>query len=156
MSQDEPRSIPARRASGMNRKLSGISPKSGRNHGFTMLELMVVMSIIAILLAIAIPTYSRSIVAARERTLRSDLALLRADIWKYTFDKQKAPQSLDDLRSAGYIKKIPDDPITKQPDWEPVQEENVLLFAGQQDSGIIDVHSASTATATDGTAYNTW
>jgi len=117
---------------------------------------MVVMSIVGILLAIAIPSYRRSIVAARERALRSDLALLRQDIWRYTFDKQKGPQSLDDLRSAGYIKKIPDDPFTREPNWEPVQEENLLLFADQQDSGIIDVHSASTGTASDGTAYNTW
>jgi general secretion pathway protein G len=67
--------------------------------GFTLLELMIVMSIIAILLAIAIPTYSHSIVAARERALRSDLTLLRNSIWKYTFDKQKGQKSLDDLKS---------------------------------------------------------
>ncbi|HEV2397239.1 MAG TPA: hypothetical protein VGS27_09890, partial [Candidatus Sulfotelmatobacter sp.] len=106
-------------------------------------------------LAIAVPTYSRSIVAANERALRSDLSLLRQDIWKYTLDKQKAPQSLDDLRAAGYITKIPDDPMTHEPNWEVVQED-VLLSPDQQDPGIIDVHSASTATASDGTSYNTW
>ncbi|HTZ82790.1 MAG TPA: prepilin-type N-terminal cleavage/methylation domain-containing protein [Candidatus Acidoferrales bacterium] len=128
---------------------------SRTRRGFTLLELMVVISVIMILLAIAVPTYSRSIVAANERALRSDLSLLRQDIWKYTLDKQKAPQSLDDLRAAGYITKIPDDPMTHEPNWEVVQED-VLLSPDQQDPGIIDVHSASTATASDGTAYNTW
>ena len=120
-----------------------------------MIELVMVLSIISILLAIAIPLYSRSILAARERTLRSDLDLLRQDIWRYTTDKQRAPQSLDDLRSAGYITKIPDDPMTHEPNWE-VDQEEVLISVDQQESGITDVHSASDATATDGTAYSTW
>ncbi len=116
---------------------------------------MIVLSIIAILLAIAIPTYSRSIVASRERALRSDLTQLRTAIWRFTFDKQKAPQSLDDLRAAGYIDKIPDDPMTHEPNWEVVQDE-VLLSIDQQEPGVTDVHSASSNTASDGTAYNTW
>jgi len=123
--------------------------------GFTLLELMVVMAIIAILLAIVIPMYSRSLVAARERALHADLDLLRDAIWKYTFDKQRAPQSLDDLRAAGYIVKIPDDPMTHEPNWE-VEEDEYLLSTEQQDPGVIDVHSASNATASDGTAYSTW
>ncbi len=123
--------------------------------GFTLLELMIVLSIIAILLAIAIPTYSHSIVAARERALRADLTQLRNAIWRFTFDKQKAPQSLDDLRAAGYIDKIPDDPMTHEPNWEVVQDE-VLLSIDQQEPGLIDVHSASNNTASDGTAYSTW
>lgn len=123
--------------------------------GFTLIELMIVLSVMSILLAIAIPIYSRSMLAARERTLRSDLAILRQDIWKYTLDKQKAPQSLDDLRAAKYIEKIPNDPMTHEPNWEVVQEE-VLLSPDQQDPGITDVHSASNALSIDGTAYSTW
>jgi general secretion pathway protein G len=120
-----------------------------------MIELVLVISIISILLAIAIPLYSRSILAARERALRSDLTLLRQDIWKYTMDKQRAPQSLDDLVAAGYLVKLPDDPMGNGPNWEPVQDE-VLISVDQQDPGITDVHSASNATAMDGTAYSSW
>jgi general secretion pathway protein G len=120
-----------------------------------MLELVMVISLIAIFLGLAVPIYSRSILAARERALRNELALLRQDIWRYTLDKQKAPQSLDDLRGAGYLDKIPDDPMTHEPNWE-VEQDEILLSPDQQDPGIIDVHSASTATAIDGTPYNTW
>jgi general secretion pathway protein G len=116
---------------------------------------MVVMSMIAIFLSIAIPTYSHSIVAAREKALRSDLDLLRDSIWKYTLDKQKAPQSLDDLKKDNYIDKIPDDPMTHEPNWEVVQDD-VLLSVDQQDPGVTDVHSASSGTASDGTAYSSW
>jgi len=129
--------------------------KSGDTDGFTMIELMIVMSIIAILLTVAIPTYSHSIVAARERALQSDLSVLRTAIWKFTLDKQKAPQSLDDLRQANYIDKIPEDPMTHEPNWEVVQDD-VLLSVDQQDPGVTDVHSASNATASDGTAYSSW
>src|SRR5260370_26482673 len=130
---------------------------SGRRaiRGFTLLELMIVLSIIAILLAVTIPTYSHSIVAARERALRADLTQLRNAIWRFTFDKQKAPQSLDDLKVAGYIDKIPDDPMTHEPNWEVVQDE-VLLSIDQQEPGVTDVHSASINTSTGGTAYTPW
>jgi general secretion pathway protein G len=126
-----------------------------RTGGFTLLELMIVMAIIAILVSISIPIYSRSVVAARERALRSDLVSLRSAIWNYTLDKQKAPQSLDDLVTAKYLPELPKDPMTHETNWEPVSEE-VLLSVNQQDPGVTDVHSASTATASDGTSYNTW
>jgi general secretion pathway protein G len=123
--------------------------------GFTLLELMIVISIMIILMAVAIPMYNRSIVQARESVLRSNLASLRNVISQYTLDKQKAPQSLDDLVTSGYLRQIPVDPMTRETNWEVVQED-VMMAVDQQDPGITDVHSASTATASDGTAYNTW
>jgi general secretion pathway protein G len=129
--------------------------KAGRSFGFTLLEMMIVIIIMGILLSIAIPIYSQSIVRARESVLHNDLFELRHLIYQYTLDKQKAPQSLDDLVSAGYIKQIPKDPMTGDTGWEPQQEE-VLLSVDQQDPGIDDVHSASTAMSTEGTPYNTW
>lgn len=123
--------------------------------GFTLIEMMIVISIIMILMAIAVPMYNQSILQARESVLRSNLSTLRSVISQYTLDKQKAPQSLDDLVSAGYLRQIPVDPFTKQPNWQVVQED-VLMAVDQQEPGITDVHSSSDATATDGTAYSTW
>src|SRR5579859_7769730 len=123
--------------------------------GFTLLELMVVIFIIMILASIAMPVYNQSVVQARESVLRSNLGTLRSVISQYTLDKQKAPQSLDDLVSAGYLRQIPTDPMTRQTNWEVVQED-VMMAVDQQDPGITDVHSASNATASDGTAYSTW
>jgi general secretion pathway protein G len=129
--------------------------RAGRNSGFTMLEMMIVMIIMGILLSIALPIYSQSIVRAREAVLRNDLFELRKLISQYTLDKQKAPQSLEDLVQAGYLKELPKDPMTHEANWEPKQED-VLLSVDQQDPGIDDVHSASNAMSSDGTAYSTW
>ena len=123
--------------------------------GFTLLELMIVISIIMILVAVAVPMYNQSIVRSREAVLRQDLFTLRSVISQYTLDKQKAPQSLDDIIQAGYLRQIPNDPITGQANWEVVQED-VLLAVDQQDPGISDVHSASNSSASDGTAYSSW
>jgi general secretion pathway protein G len=131
-------------------------PKAGRSFGFTLLEMMIVIIIMGVLLSIALPIYNQALVRSREAVLRNDLFELRKLISQYTLDKQKAPQALDDLVSGGYIKAIPKDPMTGEANWEVVQEE-VLLTVDQQDPGIDDVHSASTATSSDGTsAYNTW
>jgi general secretion pathway protein G len=126
-----------------------------RSRGFTLLELMIVLSIIMILVSIAVPMYNQSIVQARESVLRQNLSTLRNVIQQYTLDKQKAPQGLDDLVTGGYLRQVPIDPMTRQANWEVVQED-VLLAVDQQDPGITDVHSASSATASDGTAYSTW
>jgi general secretion pathway protein G len=117
--------------------------------------MLIVISIMIILLSIAMPLYNQSVVRSREAVLRNDLFQLRSLISQYTLDKQKAPQSLDDLVTGGYIKVVPKDPMTNEENWEVVQED-VLLAVDQQDPGISDVKSASNATASDGTAYSTW
>jgi general secretion pathway protein G len=126
-----------------------------RSRGFTLLELMIVISIVMILMSVAVPVYNQTIVQARESVLRSNLNTIRNVIQQYTLDKQKAPQSLDDLVQAGYLRQIPIDPMTRQPNWEVVQED-VMLAVDQQEPGITDVHSTSSGTASDGTAYSTW
>jgi general secretion pathway protein G len=129
--------------------------KTGRRAGFTLLEMMIVIVIMGILMSIALPIYNQSLLKSREAVLRQDLFTLRSLISQYTLDKQKAPQSLDDLVQGGYIKIIPRDPMTSEANWEVVQED-ILLTVDQQDPGISDVHSASSAIATDGTAYSSW
>ena len=131
--------------------------REGAQSGFTLLELMIVMIIIATLAAIAIPAYTRNVLAAKEAALREDLRVMRGAIDSYTVDKQKAPQTLDDLVSSGYLKAIPKDPITGRADtWVPVQSD-LLSTVDQTDSGgIDDIHSGAQQIGVDGTAYNTW
>src|SRR5258708_17337707 len=131
------------------------SHKNKRSAGFTLLEMMIVMIVMGILISIALPIYTTSLLRAREAVLRQDLFTLRSLISQYTLDKQKAPQSLDDLIQGGYLKIIPKDPMTNESNWEVVQED-ILLTVDHRDPGISDVHSASSGTATDGTAYSSW
>jgi len=124
--------------------------------GFTLIELIIVMSLIAILAAIAVPIYRQSLIHSKESTLKEELYTLRDAIDKFTLDKNRGPQALDDLVSAGYIHAIPKDPFTNSDStWQTVNED-VLLTIDQQDPGISDVHSGSGLTATDGTSYSTW
>ena len=127
-----------------------------KQRGFTLIELMIVISIMLILVSMAIPAYKTSILRAKESVLKQNLFTLRSLISQYTLDKQKAPQALEDLVSAGYIKNIPNDPMTGSPNWEPIQEEDYQLSVDQTDTGITDVKSASSDISSDGTAYNTW
>ena len=127
--------------------------KSG---GFTIIELMVVISIILILVSIAVPIYNQSILRAKEAVLRQDLFAMRSAIDQYTMDKAKAPQSMQDLVQAGYLREIPKDPFTDSRDTWQVAQEDVLLSVDQNQPGITDVHSGSNRMGTDGTAYNTW
>jgi general secretion pathway protein G len=133
-------------------------PRSVRRgaRGFTLIELMVVLTIIATLVGIAAVNYSRSMVNAREAVLKQDLQALRGAIQQFTLDKQRAPQSLEDMVSAGYLRELPTDPITHQKDWH-LDFEDVILSPDQTGSGLSDVHSNSDAVSPNqGTAYNTW
>jgi general secretion pathway protein G len=129
--------------------------KRARSSGFTLLEMMIVIMIVMVLMSVAIPIYNQSIIRSREAVLRQNLFTLRSVISQYTLDKQNAPQALDDLVSAGYLKVIPKDPVTNEANWEVVQED-VLLSVSQTDPGIDDVHSASSGIASDGTTYSSW
>jgi general secretion pathway protein G len=124
--------------------------------GFTLIELVIVMTIIGLLAAIAVPMYVQSVRHAREAVLKEDLRTLRSAIDSYTVDKQKAPQSLDDLVQSGYVKTMPVDPFTHRSDtWVPAQDDT-LQSIDQTDAGINDVHSGAQETAADGTSYTTW
>ena len=124
--------------------------------GFTLIELMIVMVIIGLLAAIAIPSYTNNVRNGKEAVLREDLHTMREAIDAYTVDKQKAPQSMDDLVQAGYLKVMPVDPFTHRSDtWMGVQSDT-LSSVDQTQSGIDDVHSGAQGTSSEGTSYNTW
>jgi general secretion pathway protein G len=124
--------------------------------GFTLLELMIVITIILILLALGVGRYEQSVLRSREAALKQDLFVMRHAIEQYTLDKQSAPQSLDDLVSAGYLREIPVDPMTRQKDWR-VDYENVLLSPEQSGTGITDVHSTSDRVSSfEKTPYSSW
>ncbi len=125
--------------------------------GFTLVELMIVMLIIGVLAAIAVPSYTASIRNAREATFRMDLQVMREAIDSYTMDKEKAPQSLDDLVQNGYLKEIPRDPLTRSNTTWVTDPSDALQSVDQQvGDGIGNVHSGSTQTGSDGKPYSEW
>jgi general secretion pathway protein G len=124
--------------------------------GFTLVELMIVMAIIGILAVIAVPSYITAVRHSKEAVLKEDLFVLRGAIDSYTMDKQKAPQSLDDLTQEGYIKAIPEDPMTHSNSTWVTDTGDSVHSLDQSEPGIDDVHSGSGDTGTDGQAYSTW
>jgi len=128
-----------------------------RDRGFTLIEMMAVIGIILILLGIALPVYSHSLVRAREDNLRQNLETLNQLIFQYAQDKQKAPESLDDLRTAGYLKSIPEDITGSVDTWETEPGDGTIMSLDQTDTGgIIGVHSGSNQVGSDGKAYSEW
>jgi len=127
-----------------------------REQGFTLIELIVVMMIIAILTAIAVPRFTAAIQNAREAALKEDLHVMRDAIDAYTMDKGKAPQSLDDLVQAGYLRAIPTDPMTHSSQTWVTDSSDTLMDVNEEQSGIDDVHSGSDATGSNGKPYSSW
>jgi len=133
-----------------------VKTSTNTESGFTLIELMIVMMIIAVLATIAVPSYTANVKHAREAVLKEDLHTMRSSIDSYTYDKQKAPQSLDDLVQSGYLRELPKDPFTQRSDtWIPA-EGSMLTSLDETQSGIDDVHSGSQQVSTEGTTYNTW
>ena len=133
------------------------SPDGGpRQRGFTLIEMIIVISIVMILASIAIPVYRMHVLRAKEAVLKEDLYAMRTSIDQYTQDKSKAPQSLDDLVTAGYLHLIPKDPFTESNStWEPVIDDSIQE-PDQTDTGIVDVKSGAKVMSSEGTTYDTW
>ncbi len=124
--------------------------------GYTLVEIMIVMAIISILISIAVPIYQKSLIRAKEAVLKNNLFSLRTVIDEYTYDKQKAPQSLTDLVNEGYLRTVPIDPMTGSADGWRIVMEDALTSVNQTEPGIFDVRSGSDSKSLEGTPYSEW
>lgn len=131
-------------------------PSGSARRGFTLVELMIVMTIVTILVSVAVPLYQRSIQRAKESVLKSNLFTMRTVIDEYTLDKQKAPQTLQDLITEGYLREIPIDPMTGARDTWRVIMEDAMASVNQTEPGIFDVRSGSDRVSLEGTPYAEW
>ena len=130
--------------------------RTGRRRGFTMIELMIVMAVITILVSMAVPFYQKSILRTKESVLRNNLYTIRTVIDQYTYDKQKAPQNLQDLVTEGYLRQVPVDPMTgTDQSWKVIMED-AMSSISQTEPGIYDVRSGSDKTSLEGTPYAEW
>jgi len=127
----------------------------GRRNGYTLIELIVVMAIISIMLSVAVPMYQKSVRRTKESVLKNNLFTLRTVIDEYTFDKKKAPQSLQDLVSQGYLRQVPIDPMTGSDQWRIVMED-AYSMVDQTQAGISNVCSSSDERSLEGTPYSQW
>ena len=135
---------------------SRVPAKRNLRNGFTLIEMMIVMAIIVILISVAIPFYQKAIIRAKETVLHNNLFAMRSAIDEYTYDKQKAPQSLQDLVSAGYLHDVPRDPITQDNNSWKIIMEDAGTAVSSSEPGIFDVSSSSSKIALDGTHYSDW
>ncbi len=137
-------------------RLERARAQAGWRRGFTLIELMIVMAIIVILISVAVPFYQKSIIRAKESVLHNNLFAMRNAIDEYTYDKQKAPQNLQDLVSDGYLRAVPKDPITDSSDTWKIIMEDPNNAVSTTDPGIFDVKSGSDKTSLEGTPYSEW
>jgi general secretion pathway protein G len=132
------------------------SGEKRRSAGYTLIELIIVMAIISVLVSIAVPLYQKSLLRTKESLLKNNLFTLRTVIDEYTFDKKKAPQTLQDLVSEGYLRTVPLDPMTgSDQTWRPIMEDAVSMV-DQTQPGIFDVRSGSDLVSLEGTRYSEW
>ena len=130
--------------------------RSGKRAGFTIMELMVCMAIVLVVISVAVPLYQKSVLRARESVLRQNLTSMRLVIDEYTYDKQKAPQQLEDLVREGYLRQMPMDPVAgNSTSWKVIMED-ASASASQSEPGIFDVRSSSEKTSLEGTPYSDW
>lgn len=129
---------------------------SRRRFGYTLVEIVIVLTIISILVSIAVPLYQKALLRTKESVLRNNLFTLRTVIDEYTYDKQKAPQNLDDLVREGYLRQVPEDPVTNSNQTWKIIMEDALTSVNQTEPGIFDVRSGSDKTSLEGTPYAEW
>jgi general secretion pathway protein G len=129
--------------------------RSGKRRGYTLIEIIIVMTVMSILLSAAVPLYTRVVNRTKESVLRNNLFSIRTVIDEYTYDKQKAPQSLNDLVTEGYLRQVPEDPMTGNNKWKEIMED-ALTQVNQTEPGLFDVRSLSDKTSSEGTPYAEW